>query len=464
MPTRLKAAWLVVVAAVAAVSGAIATHAPALADPPPPRATPAPIDPGALSDARRISNAFVQVADRVSPSVVSIRVARRGDPRRMAFPFPFGPQGPGDEGPMQRGMGSGVIIDAQGHILTNNHVVERATELEVKLQDGRIVPGRLVGTDEAADVAVIQINAPNLVPARLGSADRMRVGEWVVAIGSPFGLEATVTIGVLSAKGRAGIGMNNVEDYLQTDAAINPGNSGGPLVNLDGEVIGINTMIVGQGTGIGFAIPMEIARDSVSQLIASGRVHRAWIGVGLQDLTPELAQSFGAQASSGALLSQVVAGAPAARAGLVAGDIVVSIAGTRVRSSQDAVRAVLAHRTGERVDLRILRGGREQTVGVQIGERPSEDRTVGQAPAPPAQQGQPSLGLQLAEGPDGRVVVAGIMPGGMADRAGLQQGDVILEVDRHPVRNGQQAVERLRGRVTLLRIERGGQTLFIPLH
>ena len=464
MRLRRKLAGLFAVAIVAAASAAVATRATAHADPPPPQASPAPLDASALPDARRLGSAFVQVADRVSPSVVSIRVARPGDPRRMAFPFPFGPMGPGAEAPIQRGMGSGIIIDAQGHIVTNNHVVERATELEVKLRDGRVVPARLVGTDEAADVAVIKIDAPNLVPARLGSAERMRVGEWVVAIGSPFGLETTVTVGVLSAKGRAGIGMNNVEDYLQTDASINPGNSGGPLVNLDGEVIGINTMIVGQGTGIGFAIPTELARESARQLIASGRVHRAWIGVGIQDLTPELAGNFAVQPGSGALLSQVVPGAPAARAGLSVGDVVLSIGGTRVRGSQEAVRAVLAHRPGERVDLRVLRGGREQTIAVTVGERPSEDSAVAGVPAPPAGDARPTLGLQLGVAPDGRAIVAGVLPGSLADRAGLQPGDIIAEIDRHAVRTAQQAAARLAGRASaLLRIERGGQSLYVPL-
>jgi len=465
-----KLAWLGAVAAVAAASAAVATRAPAHADPPPAQALPAPVDPGALSDARRLGSAFVQVAERVSPSVVSIRVARPGDPRRMMFQFPFGAM-PGGDAPVQRGMGSGVIIDAQGHILTNNHVVERASALEVKLRDGRAVQARLVGTDPAADLAVVKIDARNLVPARLGSAERMRVGEWVVAIGSPFGLETTVTTGVLSAKGRAGIGMNNVEDYLQTDASINPGNSGGPLVNLDGEVIGINSMIVGQGTGIGFAIPIELARESARQLIANGRVHRAWIGVGIQDLTPELAQNFGAQPNQGALLSQVIAGAPAARAGLAVGDVVLSIGGTRVRSSQEAVRAVLGHRPGERVDVRFLRGGREQSVAVVVAQRPSEDATVGGPAAPPApapapsQDARPPLGLQIAVGPGGRPIVAMVMPGSLADRAGLQPGDVIVEIDRQPVRSAQQAVERLRGqRTPLLRIDRGGQSLFVPLN
>lgn len=467
-------AWAAALGLVLAGSGSLGEDAHA--NPPPPPAVAAPAtpaaparapDPRAIADARRLSDAFVQIAELVSPSVVSIRVSR---PRQMGrFPLQvpgFGfPGMDGGDTPMERGMGSGVILDVQGHILTNNHVVSRATELHVRLKDGREVPARLIGVDRAADLAVIKIDAPNLQPARLGSSERMRVGDWVVAIGSPFGLDYTVTAGVLSAKGRAGIGMNTVEDYLQTDASINPGNSGGPLVNLDGEVIGINTMIVGQGTGIGFAIPADMARESARQLIATGRVQRAWIGVGIQDLTPELAASFNAEARSGALLSQVVPGAPAARAGLAVGDIVTQIGGARVRSSQDVVRAVLTHRPGEQVEVRYVRGGRASTTRVTIGERPGADEDPGGQPAPPATTRQPStLGLQLGVAPDGRGVVMGIQPGGIADRAGLRQGDVIVEVDRRAVRTAQEAADRLRQNPrALLRIERDGQPLFIPL-
>ncbi|MBI2897489.1 MAG: trypsin-like peptidase domain-containing protein [Deltaproteobacteria bacterium] len=451
----------------------------ALADPPPPPAasapadsrpqpTPAP-DSRAIADARRLSDAFVQIAELVSPSVVSIKVSRPRQHqmgRMMPFQIP-GPDFPGMDGgdaPVERGMGSGVILDPQGHILTNNHVVARATELGVRLKDGRELPARLIGVDQAADLAVIKVEAPNLRPARLGSSERMRVGDWVVAIGSPFGLDYTVTAGVLSAKGRAGIGMNSVEDYLQTDASINPGNSGGPLVNLDAEVIGINTMIVGQGTGIGFAIPADMARESARQLIATGRVQRAWIGVGIQDLTPELAASFRAEPRSGALLSQVVPGGPAARAGLAVGDIVTQIGAARVRSSQDVVRAVLTHRPGEQVEIRYVRSGRDSAARVTIGERPGAEERSQVEPAPPAPRQPSTLGLQLGVAPDGRGVIMGIQPGGVADRAGLRPGDVIVEVDRRSVRTAQEAADRLRQSPrALLRVERDGQSLFIPL-
>jgi S1-C subfamily serine protease len=294
----------------------------------------------------------------------------------------------------------------------------------------------------------------------------MRVGDWVVAVGSPFGLETTVTAGVLSATGRAGLGMNPIEDYLQTDASINPGNSGGPLVNLAGEVIGINTMIVGQGTGIGFAIPADMAKSAADQLIASGRVERAWIGVGVQDLSPSLARSFGVGPNDGAVVSQIVPGSPAERAGLQVGDVVVSAGDREIHASQDVVRAVLAGRPGTTLALRVRRGGRELSQTVALGVRPGENEQVasrGEARRPSA-QATGGLGLQLEQTPNGKVTVFGVQPGGPADRAGLSRGDVIMEIDRRPVRDAADAAARLRANPrALLRIERRDEALFVAL-
>ncbi|HEX9297930.1 MAG TPA: trypsin-like peptidase domain-containing protein, partial [Polyangiaceae bacterium] len=231
---------------------------------------------GAQVEARRLSDAFAAVAEKVSPSVVQIEVSVREQTSQVVRWYKNPSNG---EAPVQRGMGSGVIFNADGAILTNNHVVEDALSITVRLRDGRILAARLVGRDPATDLALIRVDAKNLVPARFADSDAVRVGEWVVAIGSPFGLGYTVTTGVVSAKGRGGVGVNSVEDYLQTDASINPGNSGGPLVNLDGQVLGINTMIVGRGQGIGFAVPSNLARRTADQLVKTGRVQRAWIGV-----------------------------------------------------------------------------------------------------------------------------------------------------------------------------------------
>ncbi|MEI7894719.1 MAG: trypsin-like peptidase domain-containing protein, partial [Myxococcales bacterium] len=263
----------------------------------------------AQAEARRLSEAFVAVADRVSPSVVQLHITSR-DPRAEALQQWFG-SAQGVDSPIARGMGSGVMFTADGAILTNNHVVEDALTINVRLRDGRVLPARLLGRDPATDLAVVKVEGQNFVPARLANSDAARVGEWVVAIGSPFGLGYTVTAGVLSAKGRGGLGMNSIEDYLQTDASINPGNSGGPLCDLDGRVIGINTMIVGKASGIGFAVPSNMADRVARQILATGRVQRAWMGVGVQDLTPELATALKLEAKpggGGALVNQVADG------------------------------------------------------------------------------------------------------------------------------------------------------------
>ena len=455
-------------------SGHVLASPPVPPGPPPPPAAPAataalPAAPAAssssTSDARRLGDAFAEVAASVSPSVVSIRIARPNQMPAVPFGFGFGMQ-PGQTPPLQRGMGSGFILDAQGHLLTNAHVVDGATEMRVHLKDGREVDAQVVGVDPAADLAVVQIHAEGLVPARLGSSAQMRVGDWVVAIGSPFGLETTVTAGVLSATGRAGLGMNPIEDYLQTDASINPGNSGGPLVNLDGEVIGINTMIVGQGTGIGFAIPADLARNAADQLIATGRVERAWIGVGVQDLSPALARSFGVSPNDGAVVSQVVPGSPAERAGLQVGDVVLEVAGHPIHASQDVVHAVLAGRPGSALQVRVRRSGRELSQSVTLGVRPGEGERVAARGGTQAPATQPAggLGLQLAQTPGGKVTIVGVNPGGPADHAGLSRGDVILEVDRHQVRDAADAAARLRANPrALLRIERRDQSLFVAL-
>ncbi len=269
------------------------------------------------AEARRLSDAFAAVAEKASPSVVQIEVTVREQTQQVVRWYK-NPQA--TETPVQRGMGSGVIFNADGAILTNNHVVEDALSITVRLRDGRILAARLLGRDPATDLAVIHVDAKNLMPAKFADSDSVRVGEWVVAIGSPFGLGYTVTTGVVSAKGRGGVGVNSVEDYLQTDASINPGNSGGPLVNLDGQVLGINTMIVGRGQGIGFAVPSNLARRTADQLVKGGRVQRAWIGVGIQDVTPEIAPELKIDPPAGALVNSVAADGPGARAQLRPGD------------------------------------------------------------------------------------------------------------------------------------------------
>ena len=445
---------------------------------------------GAIAEASRLGEAFSTVAESVSPAVVSIRVEAVQQHSQMQMPFgngsPFGgmpfpfqiPNG-GDEG-VVRGGGSGVIVRPDGYILTNNHVVANARRIEVVRRNGQTYRARVVGSDPATDLAVIKIDATDLPVARLARSDEARVGEWVVAIGSPFGLDYTVTTGVLSAKGRGGLGANEIEDYLQTDASINPGNSGGPLVNLHGEVLGINTMIIGRGTGIGFAVPSDIARNVSEQIIESGRVRRAWLGVGFQELTPELAGHFGTQHRSGALVSSVVPRGPAARAGIRTGDVIVRVAGTDVREGRDLLRQVLRRRVGERVEVELLRNGRATRLTLTLAERPNEDEAAGDSPSqqstePQSRQSQggdwglelrpltAELKQQLRYDGNGSVVVFGVRNGSPSERAGLKRGDVIVEADRQPVRDGAQVASALSDGSALLRVERGSGAAFFTV-
>ncbi len=409
-----------------------AANAAAPAEKAPP--TPAQIQASQV-EARKLSDAFVSVADRTSPSVVQIDVTSRDDNAdHMQRWFGNG----NTDSPVARGMGSGVVFTADGAILTNNHVVDEALTINVHLRDGRFLPARLVGRDPATDLAVIKVEATGLTPARFADSDTIRVGEWVVAIGSPFGLGYTVTSGVLSAKGRGGLGMNAIEDYLQTDASINPGNSGGPLCDLDGKVVGINTMIVGKASGIGFAVPSNMARRVAEQILRNGKVDRAWIGVGIQDLTPELASAMKLDPRAGALVNSVVDGAPAFKANVRPGDVISMVGGKTVHDGRDLIREILNHDIGQTVPLEILRDGKRYGSQVALVSKPGQEV----APAPVQQQGVPQAGLglsvrdlpaqqsvQLGLPAKALPIISAIVPGSSADRAGLRVGDVIVEVD-----------------------------------
>ena len=429
-------------------------------------------------------NGFVQVAKKVQPSVVSIRSERtvtvspgeglgedffKGTPFEDFFKQYGGP-------PMKRrqmGEGSGVIVDGEGYILTNYHVVLGADKLTVQLFDGRDLKGTVQGTDPKTDLAVIHVEAKDLPVATLGDSDKLQVGEWAIAIGSPFGLEETVTVGVISAKGRTGLGTGTYEDFIQTDASINPGNSGGPLVNIDGEVIGINAMIIQPGQGIGFAIPINLAKTIMIELIKKGKVVRPWVGIGLQDLTPELMKSFSVEEKEGALISQVFEGSPAEKAGLKVGDIAIEIDGTKVKSSQDVVREVLKKQVGQKIEITIIREGKRIQVQVTTVEMPSEaagqktpsemKEWFGLRVTTVTPQMAKQLGLPKAEG----VVVDNIEAGSVGQDAGLRRGDVILEVNRQKVRDEndyRSLMEKTKpGQSVLFLISRGGSTLFVSL-
>ena len=394
--------------------------------------TPAQVH-ASQAEAKKLSDAFVAVAEKVGPSVVQLEVTAReetSDP--VIRPFRDG------DSPIARGSGSGVIVSPDGAILTNNHVIDGALSISVRLRDGRLLPAKRVGRDPATDLAVVKIEATNLPAAKLADSDQARVGEWVVAIGAPFGLRYTVTAGVLSAKGRGGIGANAIEDYLQTDASINPGNSGGPLCDLEGRVLGINTMIVGRGSGIGFAVPANMAKRVSEQLVKNGRVQRAWLGVGFQDLTPDLASAFKLDAQAGTLVTTVANGGPAQRANMKPGDVIATVGGKPTRDGRELIREVLTHDVGQTVPLEIIRDGKRYATQLTLAARPE----AAVPPLPVQQQGVPQAGmgfntrdltpqevstLRISSRP--LPLVTQVAPGGLADRAGLKPGDLVLEVD-----------------------------------
>jgi Do/DeqQ family serine protease len=473
---RVLASSLALFASALASSPTFAQSAPAprvaaaaAPAPPPPVPTPAQVQ-ASTAEARRLSEGFVAVAERASPSVVQIDVTVR-DQRADLLAHVFG-SGSGGEDPVARGMGSGVVFTPDGAILTNNHVVEEALSITVRLRDGRILPARLVGRDPATDLAVVKVDAASLTPARFADSDAARVGEWVVAIGSPFGLGYTVTAGVLSAKGRGGIGMNAIEDYLQTDASINPGNSGGPLCNLQGEVLGINTMIVGRGQGIGFAVPSTMAQRVATQILKNGRVTRAWLGVGVQDVTPELAAAMHLSAAAGALVNNVATDGPAYRANVRPGDVIASVAGRPVRDGHDLVRETIAQPVGQAVQLEIVRGGQRYGAAVTLSERPEPavEATPAQQPIQPRQ----GLGLVLRDlapqqasqmGLPARPVpiVTQVSSGSVADREGLRTGDVIVESNGVVDPTSAQVADAARAGAIVLRVKRGDSYFYAAL-
>ena len=342
-----------------------------------------PPGPGtvAASSAEDTQRAFVRVSERVRPAVVNIATAHflrrqrspgsEGGPSfRDFYDRYFGQMPPGER--ERAGVGSGVIINGQGHILTNLHVIKGADEITVRLHDKRELAGRVVGTDTKTDLAVIQIQSEGVVAASLGDSDKIRVGEWAIAIGSPFGLEETVTVGVISATGRSEVGIVPYENFIQTDASINPGNSGGPLLNARGEVIGINTAILSSGQGIGFAIPINVAQRVASALIAKGRVVRGWLGVSLQPLNDDLAQALGAPRGKGAVVARVLPGSPAEKAGLQANDVVLRVGEVAVENLQHLQRLVLDAPVDRPTTFTVVRKGKELTVPVTIAEAPPE--------------------------------------------------------------------------------------------
>jgi serine protease Do/serine protease DegQ len=409
--------------------------------------------------------------ERVVPSVVAVRVSGRVQQRNPLFEDPFfrrffGPQGPPQERPF-RSAGSGVVVDADnGYIVTNSHVVENADDIEIVFGDGRTVQANMVGMDPDVDVAVLEVDADDIEPLPFGNSDDLRVGDFVAAVGNPFGLTQTATFGIVSALGRTGLRIEEYEDFIQTDASINPGNSGGALVNMRGELIGINTAIVGPSggnVGIGFAIPINMVERVMSQLVEFGEVRRGRLGVLVQDLTPALAESFGLDIQQGALISDVEEGTPAAEAGLEPGDVVVRVNDTEIEGSAELRNEIGLRPAGETVRLQVVRDEERRTIDVEIGSVEGGAGATGQRIAP-LLEGVRFGETEDEEGPSGLRVTA-VSRESVAWRSGLRPGDVVTSVNQQRVRTiaDLREIAETDPRRYLLRVIREDRGLFITI-
>ncbi|MGB6451741.1 MAG: DegQ family serine endoprotease [Steroidobacteraceae bacterium] len=413
---------------------------------------------------KRISPAIVNVATRGTITERSPQSPLLDDPLFRRF-FDVPPGSDSRERPFQSA-GSGVIFDARhGYILTNAHVVENASEITVTLADGRDLKATVVGSDEPSDIAVLKVKPDSLTQIALGDSSKLQVGDFVVAIGNPFGLHNTVTAGIVSGLGRSNIGSDGYEDFIQTDASINPGNSGGALVNLRGELIGINTAILsrsGGNVGIGFAIPVNMARSIMAQLVRYGEIKRGMLGISTYEVSPDIAQVYGLANAHGALVTQVVAGSAADRGGVKIGDIITSINGTAVNTPTDLRNAVGLLRVGNTVELDLLRDGKPERVTAVIAEAPAAPTS---ASLRPADINKGLEGASLIDAPGmGGALVRGVEPGSPAAQAGLRSNDLIVGVNQANVGSVQQLWDRAQGVSTLvLEIRRGSAIVLVPV-
>ena len=439
---------------------------------------------------------FVEIAKSVKPAVVNIAATRSGKsgegPHGSPLDDPFFRKFFGDEffkrdapqrEPKERGQGSGVIVESKGLIVTNNHVVNKADEIRVFLSDKREFKGKLIGTDAKTDIAIVKIEATGLPTIPWADSDQLEVGEYVLAVGSPFGLTQTVTMGIVSAVGRASMGIAEYEDFIQTDAAINPGNSGGALVNVRGELVGINTAIFSQSggsMGIGFAVPSNLSRAIMDQLVKTGKVVRGWLGVAIQDLTPELATQFGITDTKGVLVSDVMAESPAKKAGVERADVIVEYDGKSMDSPTHLRNAVAQTPIGKKVAVKLLRDKKPKTIDVTIVEQP---KSLGQPGAEESRESAAPTGIlsdldvrelndELAsryglKASERGVVVVGVKSGSTAEEMGVREGDIILEVNRKTVsslKSYEQAASGFtKDQAVLLLLKRKGQTIYLTL-
>ena len=447
-------------AAAALAAGIITAHSASAALPATPVAdTPMP--------------SLAPMVKRISPAVVNIAtrgtVKEKPGQRNPLLDDPFFRRffdTPPDSKPRERqfqSAGSGVIVDAKnGYIITNHHVVENASEITITLLDNRSFAAKVIGSDEGADIAVLQAKQPNLVAMSLGDSAHLEVGDFVVAIGNPFGLQHTVTAGIVSALGRSGINPEGYEDFIQTDASINPGNSGGALVNLKGELVGINSAILsgsGGNIGIGFAIPVNMVKGVMDQLIKYGQVKRGILGVNIYNVTPEIAKEFGLTDSSGALVAGVAQGSSAERAGIKTGDIITSINGVTMKGAGELRNTIGMLRVGDKVDIGLLRDGKPHQVIALIAER-SEAESAAAADINPGLEG-----AELVDAPDGGgVLVRSVQEGSPASQAGIKANDLIVGVGRTPVTNTKSFRQAAKGaNVLVLNVRRGSAVFLIPI-
>jgi serine protease Do len=428
-----------------------------------------------------LSNAFASVAEKVNPAVVTISTETTIKQRvRIPSFFEdfFGPQSDQEREYKAQGLGSGVIVRSDGVILTNNHVVDGADDIIITLIDGRELPGKVTGTDPRTDIAVIQIDAKDLPSISLGNSDNLKVGEWVLAIGSPLSPEYnhTVTAGIVSAKGRQVSGLTGVQDFIQTDAAINPGNSGGALVNLRGELIGINTAIAsrtGQNSGIGFAISSNLARMVMEDILDDGKVSRGWLGVRIDRVTTEIAEMYGMKNTDGVLIRSLEKDSPAERDGIEPGDIVIAVNGQSVKTPTELSTIIGSKKPNEKVKITVIREGKEKTIEVTLGEFPAELISTNSSRENKIKDLGISVSnldkslrkeLRLSESDYG-VVVSEVIRGSVAANAGLQRGDLIMRVNRMRIKDVADFEKSLAeiepGGVVLLQIKRDGRRMLI---
>jgi serine protease Do len=443
-----------------------------------------------VTDPSKAPLSFADIVEKLKPAVVNISTTKTIRAGGGRFRSPFGDQAPfdryfgGDEfferffgdTPQrefkQKSLGSGFIISHDGYIFTNNHVVEQSEKIRVKLSDGREYDAKIIGKDAKTDIALIKIKPAESLPVvDIGDSEKLRVGDWVLAIGNPFGLEQTVTAGIVSAKGRV-IGAGPYDNFIQTDASINPGNSGGPLFNLEGKVIGINTAIVAQGQGIGFAIPISMAKDMLPDLKSKGTVTRGWMGISVQDITEDMAKSFKLKDPNGAIVAEVFQGDPADKAGLKAGDIIIEVNGRRIKDTHELLVMIASFRVADQVRVKVLRDGLEKVFNVVVAERKDQPEVALSPKASPdlglsVQELTPDIAQYLGIKEKKGIIVVDVEPGSPADEVGIQPQDIILQINRAPVTTlkeySREIAKKTAKSSLLFQIKRGRATFFVPI-